>query len=185
MVREESGVKICKDVFGLGATQLQDPTILLADYDELVKVECVKEQIYPFLLVNNSQTDAICRYISLENKLPVYKASTIKSLLSSSPKSWLRRMKESSLIITDSFHGLAFSIIFNKDFYVLCANEKKFTRLHSLLKFLSLESRYIRSLDDLKSRNDILSQHIDYSIINHTLDKERQKGMDFLIKNLS
>ncbi len=184
-VREDSAVEICKTVFGINAVKLLDPTILWGDYNELTKHAHKTNQVYPFLLVKNSETDNICKIVSEEKRMPIYKPSMVEHLLKSSPIHWLKMMKASAFIVTDSFHGLAFSIIFNKEFIVLCADEKKFTRLQSLLKFLNLESRYVRSVDDLKSRKELLSIPINYLEVNNSINIEREKGRLFLEKNLS
>ena len=93
-------------------------------------------------------------------------------------------MKNSSYIITDSFHGLAFSILFHKQFLVVCADKKKFTRLQSLLHLFNLEDRYILSIEDLKSRKDIITSQINYNTVDVILNKERAKSISFLRNNL-
>ena len=92
----------------------------------------------------------------------------------------MTRIKNSDFIITDSFHGLALSIIFNKQFFVFCASEKKFTRLRSLLKLLSLEDRYIESIEDFDNRKDSLLKPIDYAHVNAVLKNEQEKYRMFI-----
>ena len=73
-----------------------------------------------------------------------------------SVESWISSLKDSKLVITDSFHGMVFSIIFKKNFYVLLNQNNGTSRIYSLLKDLGLESRIIKSIDDkLIAQNDI------------------------------
>lgn len=183
-VREESGVKICKDIFGLEAIQVLDPTLVYDNYDTLLCKVKRKAILYPFLLINSEEACKICKIVSDETGLPIYRASKIRYALSCGPLSWLRRIKSSEFIITDSFHGLAFSILFHKRFLVVCANEKKFTRLQSLLSLFGLDDRYIRSAEDLRCRLDIIKENIDYEAVDKVLIKERRKSIDFLRKNI-
>lgn len=183
-VREESGVRLCKEVFGQNAVHVLDPTLVYEHYDELLHDVNPTAVIYPFLLINTKDTFEICKTVSKETGLSILEMPKIKNIFTSGPTSWLRRIKSSEFIVTDSFHGLAFSIIFHKRFLVVCANEKKFTRLQSLLTLLNLNDRYIRSVDDLRSRLNIINTEIDYDEVEKVLHDERQKAIRFLKENL-
>lgn len=183
-VREESGVRICKDIFGLNALQSLDPTLVYDNYDSLLHNVKSNSVLYPFLLINSKETYEICKIVSDETGLPIYSVSKIRYAISCGPLSWLRRMKSSEFIITDSFHGLAFSIMFHKRFLVVCANEKKFTRLQSLLSLINLNDRYIRSAADLRNRLSIIKSDIDYKAVDRVLMNERRKSIDFLRANI-
>jgi hypothetical protein len=180
-VRENEGVSISKDVFGVDAVQLLDPTLFCSDYSELVHNKRPNNKIFPFLLVPNSQdNEAICNEVSKALNIPIYHPDWLQILIGSSPQSWLNRIKNSAFIITDSFHGLAFSILFHKQFLVVCADKKKFVRLQSLLSLVKLEDRYVQSYEDLTSRYDIITNPIDYTIVDAILDDERSKTRIFL-----
>lgn len=185
-VRELSAQHICQNVFGLNATCLLDPTLLLGNYDSIVEKGREQSILYPFLLEkNDSSKQSICKMLASELETPMYEASRFDSYFKRSPKSWLNKMRNSRYIVTDSFHGLAFSIIFKKDFFVLSTkNPKQFTRLESLLSLLGLSDRYIRSVDDLIKRNDDLRLHIDYGTIDPILETERKKFQSFITQNL-
>lgn len=183
-VREESGVRICKEVFDVDAVQVLDPTLVYKNYDELLTKQQPIHQIYPFLLNPSAETNQICQVVSREIGLQLYNPSRIKGLLSGGPKAWLNRMKASDFIITDSFHGLAFSLIFHKQFIVLCANEKKFARLESLLSLVNLSDRYVKSSRDLLARIDLLHRSIDFDEVDRILALERKKSIAFLTQNI-
>ena len=178
-VRETTGVDICQNIFGVKATLLLDPTLIHANFDRLVKKKPIHE-VFPFLLKKNAETNSICQLVSKELGLPLYSSNRYRQIFRRSPREWLNRIKNSDFIITDSFHGLAFSLLFHKHFIVLCANEQKFVRLKSLLNLLHLENRFIKSFNDLTKRESIINEKINYMAVDEILDIERQKAISFL-----
>lgn len=183
-VREFTGVKIVNEVMGLKAINLPDPTIGYGKFDNLILNRKPLHQVFPFLLLENSTIIKKANYIANVLGLPLFKHTIFSSRFKNGPKHWLTRIINSDYVITDSFHGLALSIIFNKQFFVFCASEKKFTRLHSLLKLLSLEDRYIESIEDFNQRKMSLLKPIDYvrinSILKHEQDRYRTFIQDFI-----
>ena len=179
-VRESSGIKILKDIFNLNAYNLLDPTLGYAEFDDLVLNNKRNRQIFPFLLLNNAAAKERTTYIANELGLHVYKYNFFTSRFMNGPRYWITRIKNSEFIITDSFHGLAFSLIFNKQFFVFCASEAKFTRLKSLLELLSLEGRYVSSIDDFMLRKDELMKPIDYTYVNSVLKQHKEIWLKFI-----
>ena len=179
-VREATGVEIVNNVLGLKATNILDPTLGYGQFEDLVLNHKPLHQVFPFLLLNDTKAKGKANHIAQVLGLPLFKHTTITCRLLNGPRHWLTRIKNSDFIITDSFHGLALSLIFNKQFFVFCASEKKFTRLRSLLKLLSLEDRYIESIEDFDSRKDLLLKPIDYTHTNEVLRKEQEKYRRFI-----
>ena len=179
-VREETGVEILNNVFSLKATHLLDPTLGYGQFDHLVLNNKHIHQVYPFLLLDDTGAKEKANHIANTLHLPLFKHTTISCRFKNGPRHWLTRIKNSDYIITDSFHGLAFSLIFNKQFFVFCASKQKFTRLRSLLKLLSLEDRYIESIEDFENRKDILLKPINYSHVNAVLKSEQEKYRMFI-----
>ena len=183
-VREETGVEICSKVFGVNAERVIDPTLMHTSYKELIKSEKPIHRVYRFLFINNDTTNSICGYVSNRLGIPLYSSSLYEDVFKCSPIDWLNRIKNSDFIITDSFHGLAFSIIFHKRFIVLCADKSKFTRLQTLLCLLGLEDRYVKDLNDILIRNHIIDSSIDYTKVDNILDNERNRSLLFLKQNI-
>ncbi len=179
-VRESTGVNILNNVFGLKAINLPDPTLGYGQFENLVLNHKPLHQVFPFLLLEDAKAKEKANYIANTLGLPLFKHTTITSRLQNGPRHWLTRIKNSDFIITDSFHGLALSLIFNKQFFVFCASEKKFTRLRSLLKQLSLEDRYIESIEDFDNRKDSLLKPIDYTHVNAVLKNEQERYHMFI-----
>jgi len=179
-VRESTGVKIIEDTFGLTATNIQDPTLGYGQFNDLVLNDKHLHQIFPFLLRDDRQSNEKALYIARTLGIPLFKHSKFSKRFLKGPRHWLTNIKNSDYIITDSFHGLALSVIFNKQFFVFCAIESKFTRLRSLLQLLSLENRYVDSIEDFEARKEDLLKPIDYVHVNSILKKEQEKYNIFI-----
>jgi exopolysaccharide biosynthesis predicted pyruvyltransferase EpsI len=150
------------------------------EFDELLLSTTPKHQVFPFLLLNDSQANEKAMFIADGLKLPLFKHSRLSSKLFAGPRSWLTNIKNSDYIITDSFHGLALSIIFRKQFFVFCASESKFTRLRSLLQLLSLEHRYVESIEDFVCRKEEILTPIDYNLVSQKLEVEKKYYTNFI-----
>ena len=92
---------------------------------------------------------------------------------------WLRAFMDAEMTVVDSFHGMVFSIIFNKPFWVIGNAHRGMSRFTSLLKVFHLENRLLDAsgLDDVD-----LSQSIDWESVNEIL-KEKQKECKLLLLN--
>lgn len=181
-VREASGVKIVNDIMRLEAINLLDPTLCYGKFDDLVLNQKPLHQVFSFLLSCDSDAKDKANYIAKSLGLPLFKHTALSSRLQNGPRHWLTRIKNSEYIITDSFHGLALSIIFKKQFFVFCASEKKFTRLRSLLKLLSLEDRYVESIKDFDNRKNTLLKLIEYEYVDKIIKREQKRYHTF-VKN--
>ncbi len=110
-------------------------------------------------------------YVSASNK----KLSGAVTLKNITPLQFLKYIKNAEIIITSSFHGMAFSVIFNKIFYYgIPKNKANFgSRLNNLAKVLKLESRnYINYSQDIN--------FIDYNKVNNKIAAERRKAKAYI-----
>ena len=95
------------------------------------------------------------------------------------PNEFLSLFNYAEFVVTNSFHGLAFSINLNKQFVIVPRNEFN-SRINSLLSICGLESRLVKSMDDvLREANSI----IDYQIVNERLNAERKLADKFIEDN--
>ena len=79
---------------------------------------------------------------------------------------WLRAFHDSKYVITDSYHGLVFSIIFNKPFLLLENEKRGNARFESILKMFNLKAN---------------SEKYDWNYINLTIKKRRLKPPFFAV----
>jgi hypothetical protein len=101
------------------------------------------------------------------------------------PELFLTLIRHAECIFTDSFHGTAFSINFNKLFISFATGETT-TRIESLLNVFNLGERLIR--DSNAASGDVLQlaeKEIDYHSANDILAFERERADQFLQNALS
>ncbi len=94
-----------------------------------------------------------------------------------SPEKWLNYIKHASLVITDSFHGIMFSMIFRRPFYVYTYKSPSAIRIMDILRKYNLLDRRLSSLHTVLDTQF----NIDYSSLNDTLEKERDLSLSFLL----
>jgi len=197
-VREESGRFIVEELLGEKPFVALDPTMLfdLSHWKTLVVQPKIKNKyLFCYSLNNNNEliryAIEICKnhglslvIISddklLDNNINIINASD------SGPMEWLGLIQNSDYVITDSFHGTVFSILFQKQFYSYVKKDNAEgncgTRLESLLNQLSLENRLINNLNIDK---DINNESIEYININKNVDMLRRASKEYLKKALS
>ncbi len=101
------------------------------------------------------------------------------------PKEFVSAIKNADYVFTDSFHGAAFSIINEKQFFVFERNKKEHvsmnSRIYDLLDIFDLSYRLL-SIDSFNSLNSL--QDIDYMKVNKKKQELKKKSIDFIKKSL-
>ncbi len=190
-LREESHCRIFNETLETEVFPCLDPTLLLekAEYENMMNDDRIIEGDY--LLVYDMHSSQVltklCKKISDKYNLKIVSYSSGKNLSSSAasfysygPSEFLNLFNFSSFVITSSFHGTAFSIIFNKPFYTI-NHKKKGSRMKDLLESIDLESRLVFDSFDTSQIND----KIDYSKVNSKLKKNKTTSVEFLKKSLN
>ena len=95
---------------------------------------------------------------------------------------WIDGFNKAKFVVTDSFHGCVFSIIFKKPFIAIGNASRGMARFESLLRMFKLENRLIHSENELTEQ--LLNSEIDYEAVHEILANERKKAEDFLLKAL-
>lgn len=194
-VREKSGVSLCQTHLKCKATCVLDPTMLLDsnDYVNLLQLENeVKSNgnLFTYILDKSEIKENIINKISTELGLHPFSVmpngvntETIKDIDSCvypSPTKWVRAFMDAEFVVCDSFHGVVFSILFNKPFIVIGNSKRGMTRFISLLEMFSLENRLVQDLSDLS----VIGEIIDWKTINQTMNNWRLKSLSFLTDKL-
>lgn len=156
-VREESGIKLCKEHLDVDATWVLDPTLLLKKEDYLKLCQEVPVNSGCFMAVYvlnlNDSVKATYESIAKEKNLKVkYFAADANATLSI--PEWLAMFRDASYVVTDSFHGTVFSIIFEKEFKCIYNETRGAARFESLLNLYNsgkLEEMREFSLNWLKN----------------------------------
>lgn len=199
-VREKSGVNLLKRQFGLDGDWVLDPTFLCdrKHYEKLAQrgISRIPKEKYVAAYLLDMEDLGKCAVKAIEKKCGV-KAhlaileSQIRSEdgylsdMNTMPKAkleeWLALIQNSEFVITDSFHGLCFSLIFQKDFLVIFDKEcwRGNARFDSLLSLLHLTDRIIYSAEELIHALEL--PDIDYSMVNAILKQEKDKSRKWLM----
>lgn len=170
-VREESGINLCAEKLNhFEAKHVLDPTLLLEQSDYASVCSNVPSRSHPYILTyfldSSTAKQNVAEEYSGNAALPLTQLSN--SLFTGpSIEEWLAKFRDASVVITDSFHGMVFSIIFEKDFYIMVNSQRGTTRFTSLLSKLDLLDRIVTS--------DCISS--EKSPINWRLVKEKFSGL--------
>lgn len=197
-VREESGIDICKNTFGVdNVVCVLDPTLMIdrEDYQPILddwqdKSHLKKKYIAHMLLDDTEQlkngSKKIADYLGAE--INYIKGKSFKFLgktitLYNKVSQWLTYLKDAELVVTDSFHCAVFSIIFHKKFVVVANPARGIARLETLLGKVGLEDRFFTNIEDVL-KSGVLDREIDYQEVDKKLEVHRKYSMDFLRKAL-
>lgn len=192
-VREKSGIILCKSYFGVDACQVVDPTLLLKaeDYSKLFRKNVkyhLKNKLLVYFLDDTEEKRKIAIKIATERGLDLFYVNggidnidiPLKHKVRIGIEEWLRYLSESSYVVTDSFHGCVFSLIFKKQFVAIGNKSRGLSRFKSLMDMFSLRQRLIYSIEDYESNIDLLKQNIDYEKVDSILRREREYSLHFL-----
>ncbi len=180
-VREDYGVDICRDAFGIEAQHVVDPVFLCNPkyYDELAQEsQMTKEGSYVLNFILDPDEDKrrilpqIAEQVGMNFKSVVNldkheenaeKLGLPNTLHGISVEDWLRCYKDADYVITDSFHGTCFSILFRKKFITIANHSRGAKRMEVLLNMAGLSDRMVNDVNDISS--DLLMQSIDYDAV--------------------
>lgn len=185
-VREESGIKLCNEHFGLEVEQVLDPTMLLTkdDYIQLFQSANTHKSNGSLLCYILDETPEKINLINKEAKsrhLQSFWANSktdirlpLKERIQPSVEQWLRNFYEAEFVITDSFHACVFAIIFEKPFIVIGNSYRGMARFTSLLDIFKLKDR-------LYTNNKVTSiREIDWLQTASILNEKREYAYTFL-----
>lgn len=184
-VREASAVKILERLDIPCYGQVFDPTLLLTpeEWDTMASAKRIKTQyVLVYQIHNNPELSRYAKKFAKETGLPLYRVSPSLHQIKRGGKfiylpeldKFITLFKNAEYIITDSFHGTAFSINYNKQFCEILTDKKTSTRNLSILKLTGLEDRVITDYNDFS----IKDKKIDYEKVNEIIRREREKSIN-------
>lgn len=190
-VREKSLKNLLADC-GIAAEMSLDPTLLLKQEDWMrlfgIKTRSIPDYLLFYDLQSSSIDHSIIKKYAEEKGLGIKviqaeahlkKENGIEYIDDADPAMFVNLFLNAKEVITSSYHGLVFSLLFNKNFLTVFSVNQD--RAKSLLETLSLSDRMLSprptSIPDLSS--------IDYTEVNRKLDKEREESLTLLSKALN
>lgn len=190
-VREASGLELCSGFGRPDAELVLDPTLLVG-----------REFYQPIIdgLPNSSRRTLLCYVLdesdSSERALADVVAASADGLevkriynqgdafQTHTLPEWVKAFAEAEFVLTDSFHGMVFSIMFNKPFLAIANRERGASRFESFLAQLGLQERLLGN-EEGRDVNELLKRQINYEAVNARLAQWRAESVDFLQKALS
>lgn len=189
-VRESSGVDICKDTFGReDCVHVLDPTLLFdsgfySKQFNLVAEDGCGRNITTYMLDwSEGKSLFVSRFSERTEGYRVRDILSKKKRATRSISDWLGSFKNSDFILTDSFHGMVFAIIFKKEFYVVVNAERGAARFLSLLNLLGLSDRMIYDVDKFDF-SSVSKSKINYEVVDRKLKSLRDLSEKFLLDSL-
>lgn len=204
-VREQSGANIIKEICGkdIQVQVVLDPTYLISKEEWEVMIPPSRLMEGPYILsfmlgYDDSQKEFIRDYaqkmgmklvsiLSNESSSAIDTTYADETIIGASPAEFVNYIRFADCVFTDSFHGIAFSIINQKDFYAFYpkrdfakGKNSRNTRIDHILHTFNLSNRLI--VEQIRDEEDI---HINYGEVGSILYEKKQQSMDFLKNALS
>lgn len=194
--REEAGVAFIKDKFGLEAEHVIDPTLLLngEEWSHILgdSPRLINENYILTYAFKGSQHNGRKRFFKKLKSLPdkrlvfimgqegQFKRNIYKGYFS--PAEYVNLFRDADFTVTDTFHGLMFSLIFNKPFVVLDKSSFGISsdRQQSTLKTYGLEDRFV--MPDIIINDELMK--LDYTKVEQKINENREKSIEYLKKSL-
>lgn len=186
LLRETSAIEICKNIFGHDAEQVIDPVLLFPSYKELTgEIDQSSGEIIVYKLLKTP------KFYELGLKFAQYKGIPIRSIGSvrhpkgyktsypESVENWVKRFAKAEFVLTDSFHGTVFSLLYHKPFVIYVGNPKRTTRIRTLLTLVGLEKRILTN-PTLQDVIRISEEKIDWIEIDNKLNDLRNQSFTLL-----
>lgn len=192
-VRENDGQKILKDKFDIKSMVMVDPTLLLTvdDYKKIyvenneknyVAIYCLFDEevinsVHLKKLFNNKKILNIKGYNEKFNFGTIFKYNSIGK--------WISGIKNSDFVITDSYHGVLFSLLYNKEFICIGNSSVSYSRFKSIIENISedIAKRMFYSIDEVTDLSKL--DRLNYSKINERIKKMRENSVFWLKKSFN
>lgn len=192
-VREESGKDLLVDDLGVAPEKVHtvlDPTLLLSsdDYKQLFQGQSDHPRGYLFTyildeaVIDSESISSLMKSMDLRQvDIKAQTGDASKQEVIEPVEKWLSAIYYSDFVITDSFHGTVFSIIFNKSFLTVANPTRGIARLQALLKQFGLEDRLVMSPEQIMS---VPQTTIDWSVVNMKIQELKASSMNYLVTTI-
>lgn len=195
-VREQQAKEIIQATCNADVKMVADPTYLLTkeQWIECIPLRKVVEDGYVlcYLLGNSASIKAFCRRFADEKKLRLVGIMSDECnsndadycdevIIGKGPEDFINLIRNANYVMTDSFHGLAFSIINEKQFSVFYrkredTKESRNSRIDNIVKMWGVEKNLIANPQEA----EIMCPNIDYQAVNQRREQLRAESLAFL-----
>jgi polysaccharide pyruvyl transferase WcaK-like protein len=191
-VREIELKNVVQDFTKKEISQVIDPAFLLNRDVWAKKVDSRKKSNKKYLLFyhlkHSEEASSLVRKIALERKIriieirggasPFVNYFRVKNMVA--PLDYIELFRDASFVVSTSFHGVVFSLIFKKDFYAIGMG-KNAGRVINLLETLNLQERYLNSFDTETYDFIKNASPINFEIIDKLLEEQICESKRYLL----
>lgn len=199
-VREEQGKRIIQSIVDIPVEVVADPTYLLTKEEWLERIperQIIDDGYILCYFLGNAD-----KFIGFTKRFAKAKNLKIVSILSNEcnsddysvfdevivgkgPEEFINLVRNASYVLTDSFHGLAFSVINEKQFYIFYRNrpevkQSRHSRIDNIVKLWGVQDRLIIDPEKSPVTNDM----IDYEVVGRKVESFRKESIHFIEKAL-
>lgn len=184
-VREDSAVSLLQ-AMGLQAEQVLDPTLLMErqQWEMYLSRPRKKPYVLVYQLHNDPKLSAYAKKVAKAKGLPLVRVSaTLHQCFRGGKFRWapdigefLTLIRNAQCMITDSFHGTVFAILFNTPFVEVLPNNNTGTRNQSILTLTGLSGRILREEEDVA----LAMEPMDFSRANGIIAEQRARSLALL-----
>ena len=175
--RELSGKEIYKDVFGLNSDMILDP-VFIVDKEIFSSIAKLSTNDYQDKVVSYV-LDETLSFNELDKRLNIETIKINDKNRFNSVEDWLNAIISCKCLITDSFHGACFAIIFNKPFICIRNEDRGNARFSTLSEITGIKENFISDF----SLVNALPVNMDYSEANNKIAEEKLRCLE-IIKNV-
>jgi len=188
-VREKDLFDVIRSFSDYPVEHTLDPVFLLTkeEWDKIIPGRIIKDKYILFYnLQGNKEAREIAEYFSSNLGYKIielisvvrraYSPANVRAF--DGPENFLSLLKYAEYVITSSFHGVAFSIIFEKRFYACLSSN--IHRVTSLLSLFGLENRLVKNYKEIN-----LTDSINFKQISTLVNDEIRKSVDYLNNSIS
>ncbi len=187
-VREKQAVDVVQPLAKVPVHWSLDPTFLLdkTDWSKIArKPEHTGDYIFEYCIIKSPELRAATEKLAAETGLPIieHHGDLRKHVPSAirmphpSADTWLGYLMNAKYVVTDSFHGCAFCVNTNRNFYAIVTSNG--SRIHSMLELFGLQSRVLTKADGINP-----SDLIDWNPVNEKLEERRNESREWLKNSL-
>ena len=183
--REESGVSLLAKEFGIVSKCVIDPTLLLGDYSEFIKDSEDRETLVYYPLTVDYELEESAKRIANKLHLKVVNNKQCKYITplvlwdQTSIEEWITNIATAKFVITRSFHGMLFALMYKRQFAVVAGNNGRGTRLLNILEKVGLSDRYYADFLTMELDKP-WERRIDYTFVELKIQEMRKESLDVL-----
>lgn len=191
-VRERGGVKLCKEYLGVDPLLVLDPTMLVKreEYETLARGQAPtnKKAVLKYILDDTEVTQQYVNTISRHLGMSIFSAQPRKRLEIGGGhiddykfpevEAWVASFRDAEFVVTDSYHGCVFSLIFNKPFVAIGNKDRGLSRFDTLLSHFGLENRLV--LESYGNIAALVDTEIDWISVNNIMAEKRNLALKYI-----